>query len=91
MHNPNLCSECIPIGTVTHKLTSLGREQAKGAASELRDLLRSDFDYDNNLIVISSDFTRAKETAENCVDALSKLIDVSRIPPILVRPELRER
>ncbi|CAM9533859.1 unnamed protein product, partial [Phaeothamnion confervicola] len=87
------------IGTVRHGLTANGRAQARAAATRLLDLCGRD-DVDG-LIFVTSDFTRAVETAEECRAALARIVDFERAavddaasfpaPPLAVRAELRER
>ena len=57
------------VGTVTHGLTPLGREQARASAAQLTELLGNGV-VPGDLVVVSSDFTRARETAEQALAAL---------------------
>lgn len=88
------------IGTVEHNLTDMGIQQANEAALDLlEDLKESNDSTDpfNNVVVISSDFTRAKETAEHCMNKVQQIIRTSYPSavtsnfPITIRTELRER
>uniref|UniRef100_A0A0G4HQD3 Uncharacterized protein n=1 Tax=Chromera velia CCMP2878 TaxID=1169474 RepID=A0A0G4HQD3_9ALVE len=78
------------IGCVRHGLTEMGREQARSSASSLKDLL-SESEL-KSAEFISSDFTRARETAVECMGELSRLLSPQWIPPPLrIDQGLRER
>jgi hypothetical protein len=56
------------VGTVKHELTVSGKVQARAAATSLIEAVGRE--NVENLIFASSDFTRARETAEECQKAL---------------------
>eukprot|EP00611_Tribonema_gayanum_P009942 TRINITY_DN19836_c0_g1_i3.p1 TRINITY_DN19836_c0_g1~~TRINITY_DN19836_c0_g1_i3.p1 ORF type:complete len:307 (-),score=52.86 TRINITY_DN19836_c0_g1_i3:162-1082(-) len=85
------------VGTVKHGLTTSGKVQARVAATQLIEAVgREALD---ELIFISSDFTRARETAEECRAAVIRITEFERevigekfeCPPVIIRQELRER
>jgi len=80
------------VGTVTHRLTDLGKTQAKESAPELlKELNFDEKQLAEDLIFVSSDFTRAYETAEGCIQALELIHNKKYSYPIQIRKELRER
>ncbi|CAM9180077.1 unnamed protein product [Chrysoparadoxa australica] len=85
------------IGTTIHGLTSSGKAQARSAATGLIESVgREDID---KLLFVSSDFTRAIETANECAEALYRITTFERSAEslgtqraqVVVRKELRER
>lgn len=61
------------VGTVRHQLTTEGRLQARRAATRLLDVVgREDLD---SLVFVSSDFTRAKQTAEEALTAVQAIVE----------------
>ena len=78
------------VGEVIHNLTTLGKLQAEQAASHLLP-----FHLTSELVFISSNFTRAKETAEHSITALKEAIrDHNGMEvdfPITIDTRLRER
>ncbi|CAN0153350.1 unnamed protein product, partial [Discosporangium mesarthrocarpum] len=93
------------IGTVGHGLTVDGSAQARAAATSLIELVgRAHVD---SLVFISSDFMRARQTAEECRAALQRIVSFEReaggdrggkvggggyeLPPVEIRTGLRER
>jgi broad specificity phosphatase PhoE len=92
------------VGTVTHRLTDLGKAQARASASELLKELGFDGkeldeeQWAEDLVFVSSDFTRAYETAKFCIEELEKIFsdvddsdNAQSSYPIQIRKELRER
>ena len=77
------------VGTVTHGLTPLGREQARRSAAQLTELLGDSVAL-NDLVVVSSDFTRARETAEEALTAL-QVGRHGQTSRIILNKALRER
>ncbi|KAG5189023.1 histidine phosphatase superfamily [Tribonema minus] len=64
------------VGTVKHGLTTSGKVQARVAATQLIEAVgREALD---DLIFISSDFTRARETAEECRAAVVRITEFER-------------
>jgi len=72
-----IISSEIVTGSTIHGLTPLGIDQAKQAAIPLLDVL----DYKNNgfnkLVMISSNFTRARETAQECLNEMKRITSSS--------------
>ena len=85
-----IISSEIVTGSTIHGLTPLGIDQAKQAAIPLLDVL----DYKNNgfnkLVMISSNFTRARETAQECLHEMERITSQS-YGKVIIRNELRER
>ncbi|CAM9586133.1 unnamed protein product, partial [Choristocarpus tenellus] len=93
------------VGTVSHGLTTGGRAQARAAATSLIELVGRD--HLDSLVFISSDFLRAKQTAEECRAAVLRIVNYERealaeesetggkevyeLSPVGIREELRER
>jgi len=61
------------VGTVRHGLTTEGRLQARRAATQLLDIVGRE--SVNGLVFVSSDFTRARQTAEEALSAVKAIID----------------
>jgi hypothetical protein len=78
------------VGEVIHNLTTLGKQQAEQSAS-----LLFPYHLTSELVFISSNFTRAKETAEHSITALKAAIrDHNGMEvdfPITIDTRLRER
>lgn len=72
-------------GVGAHGLTELGKAQARAAGAELARSLSADSGTAQPVAVVSSDFARAKETA----DAIKAA--VAEAPPVAVDIRLRER
>ena len=81
-----IISSEILTGSTIHGLTPLGRDQAKQAAIPLLEVLNNN----NNLIMISSNFTRARETAQECLNEMERITSKS-YGKVIIRNELRER
>lgn len=81
-----IISSEIITGSTIHGLTSLGRDQAKQAAKPLLEVLNNN----NNLVMISSNFTRARETAQECLHEMERITSQS-YGNVIIRNELRER
>eukprot|EP00953_Heterococcus_sp_UTEX-ZZ885_P026932 14505-Heterococcus_DN1.PRE.2 len=87
-------------GTIRHGLTASGRAQARAAATQLIEAIgREELD---SLLFVSSNFTRARETAADCRAAIMRIAGFERevgpivggayeCPPVLIMNELRER
>jgi glucosyl-3-phosphoglycerate phosphatase len=67
-------------GTTAYGLTEIGEQQAKASATDAKGKKI----LDNETIILSSDFTRTKETAEIVREVLNA-------KPITLTPKLRER
>eukprot|EP00640_Fibrocapsa_japonica_P000210 CAMPEP_0113937096 /NCGR_PEP_ID=MMETSP1339-20121228/3797_1 /TAXON_ID=94617 /ORGANISM="Fibrocapsa japonica" /LENGTH=237 /DNA_ID=CAMNT_0000939743 /DNA_START=294 /DNA_END=1007 /DNA_ORIENTATION=+ /assembly_acc=CAM_ASM_000762 len=78
-------------GTTSHGLTETGKRQAREAAPAIVDMIGGSESL-NDLIVYSSDFTRARETALEAVDEMWRMTDVSSPKPVVnIEKGLRER
>ena len=77
-------------GTLIHGLTQKGREQARSAAKQLIEAIGGPENM-KDLLIFSSNFTRARETAVEVVDALTEITDFGWNRSIIVEPALRER
>lgn len=89
------------IGSTIHGLTPKGQQQARQSATSLLDHVGRENLC--NMIVISSNFTRAHQTAKECCDAIERILQFENAPlihtkkssgtlgPINIRSELRER
>jgi broad specificity phosphatase PhoE len=77
-------------GTLIHGLTEKGREQARSAASDLL-LAIGGTDKVEELLIFTSNFTRARETAVEVVSALNSMTGNIRSKEIFIEPALRER
>lgn len=60
------------ISTVEHGLSDLGKDQAKAAGESFAKSYLSDSKHSVGVAIFSSDFTRARETAEIFANALKK-------------------
>ncbi len=72
------------VGSSSHGLTELGVNQAKESATKLKELINS-----NEVLFLSSNFTRARETAEYCIESLQKTYNLNY--NYMIRTELNER
>lgn len=61
-------------GSLHHGLTETGKIQAQKSAAQLIDLIGKDNILSPNTIFVSSNFTRARETTEECIQSLSSLL-----------------
>lgn len=77
------------VGCRIHGLTELGRSQASGASAALRSALPRE--RLERMIVLSSPFTRARETAEVALAGLVAEGAVGAAPPMRLDSRLRER
>jgi len=79
------------VGTTNHGLTDEGRAQARGSAQDIVDAVGAK--NIQRLVVISSDFTRARETAEEAVAGLAALghFPPKALPEVRTLEALRER
>lgn len=75
------------ISTVTHGLTEFGRQQVAAAAKEWYKQLPTGKD----VVIISSDFTRARETAEEVLATLQENGVSVHPPKVILNTSLRER
>lgn len=62
------------MGTRTHGLSPLGKEQARNAAPAVLEACKAHGVDPARLVAVSSDFTRARETAELAVEAIRELM-----------------
>ena len=77
------------VGTSTHGLTEEGRTQSRESAKSILRAIGGEDELER-LVVYSSDFTRARETAEEAVSALYE--GTGQAPPrVLTLENLRER
>ena len=76
-------------GTLIHGLTKRGQEQAKSAAPLLVEAIGG-VERMKDLVVLTSNFTRARETAAEVVAALSSVVNDWR-KEVIVETALRER
>ena len=72
-----IISSEIVTGSTIHGLTPLGIDQARQAAMPLLDVLDYKKNGFNNLVMISSNFTRARETAQECLDEMKRITSSS--------------
>lgn len=70
------------IGSRMHGLTALGRSQARLAASELLRQVDRDTVDPSTLVFVSSHFRRARETAEQCIQAVQSALAIERAPRV---------
>ena len=71
------------VGTVKHGLTAEGRLQARQSATKLLDLVgRENL---GSLAFVSSDFTRAWQTAEEALSAVSRIVAFEQQARVRVR------
>jgi broad specificity phosphatase PhoE len=77
-------------GTLIHGLTEMGREQARSASTELLHAIGGTENI-KDLLIFTSNFTRARETAAELVKALSSITGNIQTKDILIEPALRER
>ncbi len=82
-------------GSLHHGLTETGKIQAKNSAIKLIEIIGKNKILSSNTIFISSNFTRARETTEECIQSLSSLLlptTKSMIPnKYEIKTELNER
>ena len=77
------------VGTVKHGLTAEGRLQARQSATKLLDLVgRENL---GSLAFVSSDFTRAWQTAEEALSAVSRIVAFEQQARVRVRVRVRAR
>ena len=77
------------VGTVKHGLTAEGRLQARQSATKLLDLVgRENL---GSLAFVSSDFTRAWQTAEEALSAVSRIVAFEQQARVRVRARVRAR
>jgi broad specificity phosphatase PhoE len=73
----SIISSSPEVGTKIHPLTELGREQAAASAAALLQCLEASVAKRGrpfrNLVAYTSDFTRARETAEICLEGLTSM------------------
>lgn len=66
------------VSTVTHGLSSVGIQQARKAGKDLADALTTDPEdpssSNRNIVLVSSDYLRSKETAEIIAEELQRVI-----------------
>uniref|UniRef100_A0A6V1VLS3 Phosphoglycerate mutase n=1 Tax=Heterosigma akashiwo TaxID=2829 RepID=A0A6V1VLS3_HETAK len=101
-----IISSDVLVGTTRHGLTSSGRAQARKAAVPLLSMIAGDGFTFEDLVFISSNFTRARETAEETIRAIDRIIEYEEEPvatelpsenvpshqiPLAIFPGLRER
>jgi len=77
------------IGVPTHALTPLGEGQAAAAGAPLGEALAACKGDWSEVVACSSDFLRAKQTADLCLATLPA--SVGAVASVELRPELRER
>jgi broad specificity phosphatase PhoE len=77
-------------GTLIHGLTEKGREQARSAAADLLRAIDGPVNV-KDLVIMTSNFTRARETSAEVVDAICSIVGGGLTNKIVIEPALRER
>lgn len=80
------------VGSLKHGLTDLGRTQARGAALPLINLIGKEAFTKNEVVFLTSNYTRARDTASECYDEVEKILGptTSGSVSISINNDLRE-
>ena len=81
------------VGSLRHGLTDLGRTQARNAALPLIKLIGKEAFAKNGVVFLTSNFTRARETAYECYDEIKTILGLlpTTSAVIDIKNNLRER